>query len=44
MDFAGTRVFRCGDYLETPSIDGALRSGRRAAEALLAWQRDWLDG
>lgn len=29
-------VYACGDYLETPSINGALRSGRRAAEALLA--------
>lgn len=29
-------LFACGDYLETPSINGALRSGRRAAEALLA--------
>jgi phytoene dehydrogenase-like protein len=25
-------VFRCGDYLETPSINGALASGRLAAE------------
>jgi phytoene dehydrogenase-like protein len=29
-------VFACGDYLETPSINGALRSGRRAAETWLA--------
>lgn len=29
-------LYACGDYLETPSINGALRSGRRAAEALLA--------
>lgn len=28
-------LYACGDYLETPSINGALRSGRRAAEALL---------
>lgn len=28
-------VYACGDYLETPSINGALRSGRRAADALL---------
>lgn len=28
-------VYRCGDYLDTPSINGALRSGRVAAEALL---------
>ena len=26
----------CGDYLETPSIQGALVSGRRAAESVLA--------
>jgi phytoene dehydrogenase-like protein len=31
-------LYACGDYLETPSINGALRSGRRAAETLLA---DW---
>jgi len=30
--------YGCGDHLETPSINGALRSGRRAAEAMLA---DW---
>lgn len=35
----GTGLYACGDYLETPSINGALRSGRRAAEALLADQR-----
>lgn len=29
-------LYACGDYLETPSINGALRSGRRAAEAVLA--------
>lgn len=28
-------LYACGDYLETPSINGALRSGRRAAETLL---------
>ena len=27
-------VFRCGDYMESPSIQGALLSGRRAAEAV----------
>lgn len=27
-------VYRCGDYLDTASINGALRSGRRAAEAV----------
>lgn len=32
----GGQRYACGDYLETPSINGALRSGRRAAEALLA--------
>ncbi|MEN9791028.1 MAG: hypothetical protein RLZZ63_686 [Gemmatimonadota bacterium] len=29
-------LYACGDHLETPSIDGAMRSGRRAAEAVLA--------
>ncbi len=37
LELGGTRVFRCGDYLETPSINGALGSGRRAAEALLTY-------
>jgi phytoene dehydrogenase-like protein len=32
----GPQRYACGDYLETPSINGALRSGRRAAETLLA--------
>ena len=32
----GPQLYGCGDYLETPSINGALRSGRRAAESLLA--------
>lgn len=32
----GDGMYACGDYLETPSINGALRSGRRAAEALVA--------
>ncbi len=27
-------VFACGDHLETPSINGALTSGRKAAEAV----------
>ena len=31
-------LYACGDHLETPSINGALRSGRLAAEALIA---DW---
>ena len=32
-------VYRCGDYCASPSLNGALRSGRVAAEALLeaAW-------
>lgn len=29
-------VFRCGDHLESPSIQGALLSGRRAADAIEA--------
>ncbi len=32
----GDGLYGCGDYLETPSINGALRSGRRAAEAVVA--------
>lgn len=28
-------LYACGDYLETPSINGALRSGRRAADAVV---------
>ena len=32
---AGDAVIACGDYLGTSSIQGALRSGREAAEALL---------
>jgi phytoene dehydrogenase-like protein len=28
-------MYVCGDYLETPSIQGALASGRRAAESVL---------
>ena len=31
-------LYACGDHLETPSINGALRSGRRAAEQVL---EDW---
>ena len=30
------RVYVCGDHCATPSLNGALRSGREAAEALLA--------
>ena len=29
-------VYMCGDYRETASIQGALASGRRAAEAVVA--------
>jgi phytoene dehydrogenase-like protein len=32
----GDRIYVCGDYRETASIQGALLSGRRAAEAILA--------
>jgi protoporphyrinogen oxidase len=28
-------IFSCGDYLDTPSINGAMATGRRAAEAIL---------
>jgi hypothetical protein len=28
-------VYLCGDYLETPSIQGALACGRRAAQSVL---------
>ena len=28
-------VYRCGDYVDTASINGALRSGRRAADAVI---------
>jgi phytoene dehydrogenase-like protein len=30
----GDTLFRCGDYLDLASIDGAMRSGRLAAEAV----------
>ncbi|MCC5844482.1 MAG: FAD-dependent oxidoreductase [Verrucomicrobia bacterium] len=33
--FQANGIIRCGDFLETASIDGALLSGKRAAEALL---------
>ncbi|WP_303673576.1 NAD(P)/FAD-dependent oxidoreductase [Vampirovibrio chlorellavorus] len=29
-------IFHCGDYLDTPSINGAMATGRRAAQAILA--------
>lgn len=28
-------IFSCGDYLDTPSINGAMTTGRRAAKAIL---------
>lgn len=31
----GEGLYQCGDYLETPSINGAMASGRKAAEAIL---------
>jgi phytoene dehydrogenase-like protein len=31
----GEGLYACGDYLDTPSINGALRAGRLAAEAVL---------
>jgi phytoene dehydrogenase-like protein len=34
----GQGLYRCGDHLEDVSINGALLSGRRAAEAILATQ------
>ena len=36
VERVGDNVIVCGDYLENPSIDGAMVSGRRAAEAVLA--------
>lgn len=37
VDFHGhEQVFVCGDHLETPSIQGAMNSGIRVAEAILA--------
>lgn len=33
-------VYRCGDYCESASLDGALASGRRAAAALIASNSD----
>ena len=32
----GPRLFVCGDHVENASINGAMASGRRAAEAVLA--------
>ena len=31
----GPRLFVCGDHVETASINGAMASGRRAAEAVM---------
>jgi predicted NAD/FAD-dependent oxidoreductase len=31
----GDSIYRCGDYVDTASINGALRSGRRAAQAVI---------
>lgn len=36
-------LYRCGDDCDTGSINGAMASGRRAAEALLASQRTSID-
>jgi len=35
----GQRLYICGDHCDFASINGALRSGRRAAEALLAVEK-----
>ncbi|MEM0926834.1 MAG: FAD-dependent oxidoreductase, partial [Planctomycetota bacterium] len=35
----GGRIYRCGDYLESPSIQGAMNSGMRVAEHLLTQSR-----
>lgn len=35
LEITGNNIFRCGDYLDTASINGAMASGRRAAEAIL---------
>jgi hypothetical protein len=35
-EILGPRVFIAGDHLEDASINGAMRSGRLAAEAALA--------
>ena len=32
-------LFVCGDHRDSATLDGALRSGRRAAEAILATSR-----
>lgn len=34
-------VFVCGDYLDTASIQGAMASGRRAAESVLNARQEW---
>ena len=32
----GSVIYTCGDYKETGSINGAMVSGRKAAEAVIA--------
>lgn len=32
-------LFVCGDHRESATLDGALKSGRRAAQAILAGSR-----
>ncbi len=32
----GEGLFECGDHRDSATLDGALKSGRRAAEAVLA--------
>ena len=32
-------IYRCGDYLGLPSIDSAMRSGRKVAESILESSR-----
>ena len=32
----GGRLYVCGDHRDTATLDGALKSGRRAAEALIS--------
>ena len=31
-------IYECGDHLSAPSLNGALRSGRLTAEAIIGWQ------
>ena len=32
----GGRLYVCGDHRDTATLDGAIKSGRRAAEALIS--------